>query len=54
MPGPGPVPKHGTRARYQYRRRPCRCDKCRAANRVYVYSRRYINARHGHDQELSL
>lgn len=52
MPGPQPPPPHGTRRRYQFRRLPCRCAKCREANRVYVYSRRYINARHGTDQEL--
>jgi hypothetical protein len=32
MPGPKPDPPHGTRERYQLRRRPCRCDECRAAN----------------------
>lgn len=54
MPGPHPgPPPHGTRRRYQNRRWPCRCDECRAANRLYVYSRRVINARSGTDQPLA-
>lgn len=54
MPGPHATPPpHGTRRRYQFRRRPCRCAECRAANRTYVYSRRVINARSGTDQPLA-
>ena len=30
---PGPMPAHGTLARYQRRGDPCRCVRCRRANR---------------------
>lgn len=35
MSAPGPEPEHGTRQRYQWRRDPCHCDRCRAANTAY-------------------
>jgi hypothetical protein len=41
MPRPaGPLPEHGTRARYQLRGTPCRCDACREANADYVIQHR--------------
>ena len=30
-----PVPPHGTYARYRHGRLPCKCDKCKEANRKY-------------------
>lgn len=37
----GPLPDHGTRARYQHRTTPCHCDRCKAANTVAVRTWRY-------------
>jgi hypothetical protein len=33
---PDPAPPHGTRARYNLQRAPCRCSACRQANTVYI------------------
>lgn len=31
-----PIPKHGTRERYQHRVNPCTCFDCRKANSEYI------------------
>lgn len=33
----GKEPSHGTYARYQWRKDPCRCEACRSANAEYRY-----------------
>jgi hypothetical protein len=33
---PDPAPPHGTRARYNLQRAPCRCKACCLANTVYI------------------
>lgn len=35
-----PMPSHGTRARYNHKRLPCRCQRCRYANTAYIRSYR--------------
>lgn len=34
------MPSHGTRARYNHKRLPCRCQRCRYANTAYIRSYR--------------
>lgn len=48
-----PAP-HGTRNRYQYRPRPCRCNKCRRANAAFMRERRAARAAAKREQQLEL
>ena len=43
-------PSHGTRARYNYRPRPCRCTNCRVANTRYIAAYR-TRAALAHDED---
>ncbi len=36
-----PMPSHGTRARYNHKRLPCRCPRCCHANTEYIRSYRH-------------
>jgi hypothetical protein len=47
------APTHGTLARYQWRRAPCHCDRCRAANAARVAEWRRRRADRAHQTVLA-